>query len=262
MPEIPVIETIGLSIGYAKSGKTANALNKNMYLQLFAGELTALLGPNGAGKSTLLKTLCGLQRQTGGIIKIENRLLSGYSQSELARKISVVLTDRTNAGGITVRELVSLGRQPYTGFFGRLSAKDRDIVSEAVEAVGIPHKTNSYISELSDGERQKAMIAKALAQQCPIIILDEPTAFLDVTSKIETILLLKKLASEQKKAILLSTHDLDIALQTSDKLWLMKPGSQITAGFPKELVANGSVSAFFSSERVRFDAATGRFGII
>jgi iron complex transport system ATP-binding protein len=259
MLKTPVIETINLSIGYKEGRKTADILNRNIDLQLFEGELTALLGPNGAGKSTLLKTLCGFRPSIKGVIKIENRLLSDYSQNELAQKISVVLTEKTNAGGITVKELVALGRQPYTGFWGSLSAKDRVIISESIEATGISHKTNSYISELSDGERQKAIIAKALAQQCPIIILDEPTAFLDVTSKIETISLLRKLALTQGKTILLSTHDLDIALQTSNKLWLMKIGHQLITGSPQELVSNGTISAFFSNETVRFDAETGKF---
>jgi iron complex transport system ATP-binding protein len=262
MSKNPVIETVGLSIGYARGSKITNLLNEDIDLQLFTGELTALLGVNGAGKSTLLKTLCGFQPPIKGKIYIENRLLSAYSQNELSKKISVVLTEKTNAGGITVMELVSLGRQPYTDFFGRLSAKDEALVSEAIEAAGISHKANNYVSELSDGERQKAMIAKALAQQCPIIVLDEPTAFLDVTSKIETMLLLKRLASEQEKAILLSTHDLDIALQMSDRLLLMKPHQPILSGTPKELVSNGSISDFFSNEKVRFDSESEKFVVV
>jgi iron complex transport system ATP-binding protein len=257
MLEIPVIETRKLSIGYAKNA----ALNKAIDLQLFAGELTALLGPNGAGKSTLLKTLCGFQPATGGMILLSNRLLSDYSQRELSRTIGVVLTEKTNAGGISVKEMVSLGRQPYTGFFGRLSTEDMKIVETSIEAVGITHKSDNYVSELSDGERQKVMIAKVLAQQCPIIILDEPTAFLDITSKIETMLLLKKLVSEQKKTILLSTHDLEITLQMSDKLLLMKQNEPIISGTPETLISDGTISTFFSNEKVQFNAETGKFKV-
>jgi iron complex transport system ATP-binding protein len=258
MYKSPVIETRNLSIGYAKGV----ALNTSINLQLFAGELTALLGPNGAGKSTLLRTLCGFQPATKGTILLSNRLLSNYSRRELSRTIGVVLTERTNAGGITVKEMVSLGRQPYTGFLGRLSGEDTRMVEESIEAAGIMNKSDYYVSELSDGERQKAMIAKALAQQCPVIILDEPTAFLDITSKIETMLLLKKLVSEQKKTILLSTHDLEIALQMSDKLLLMKQRQPVIFGTPETLISDGTVSAFFSSEKIQFDAETGKFGII
>ncbi|MDR2385466.1 MAG: ABC transporter ATP-binding protein [Tannerella sp.] len=234
-------------------------MNKEINLQLFEGKLTALLGPNGAGKSTLLRTLCGFQPAIEGYILLSNRLLSNYSQRELSQTVGVVLTEKTNAGGITVKEMVSLGRQPYTGFFGRLSAEDTRIVEESIEVVGISYKTNDHISRLSDGERQKAMIAKVLAQQCPIIILDEPTAFLDITSKIEIMLLLKKMASEQNKTILLSTHDLGITLQISDNLLLMKQKQSIISGIPKTLISDGTVSTFFSNEKVWFDAETGKF---
>jgi iron complex transport system ATP-binding protein len=258
MSKNPVMEARNLSIGYAK-GIT---LNKSIDIQLFEGELTALLGPNGAGKSTLLRTLCGFQPAKEGDILLSNRMLTDYSQRELSRTVGVVLTEKTNAGGITVKEMVSLGRQPYTGFFGRLSAEDTKLVEEAMDAVGISCKADIYTSNLSDGERQKAMIAKVLAQQCPIIILDEPTAFLDITSKIETMLLLKKLSSEKKKTILFSTHDLEIALQMSDKLLLMKQNQPIIDGTPETLISDGTVSAFFSNEKVCFNAESGKFEIL
>jgi iron complex transport system ATP-binding protein len=259
MSGIPIIETCDLSIGYSKSGKHKTVLNKNINIQLFTGELTALLGPNGAGKSTLLKTLCGFHPPVEGSIRIQGKALKNMTNRELSRKVGVVLTEKTNAGGITVRELVSLGRQPYTGFFGRLNKEDEKIIDESIEAAGIVHKTDSYIAELSDGERQKVMIAKVLAQQCPLIILDEPTAFLDVTSKIETMSLLKKLATEQAKAVLLTTHDVEIALQISNTLWLMKPENQIITGTPEKLVTDGSVSTFFNNGNVTFDITERRF---
>jgi len=255
---MPVIETSNLSIGYRQKGKERRVVHSSLNLQLFAGELTSLLGLNGAGKSTLLRTICGFQPAIAGIININGRRLSDYSHSELSRIIGVVLTEKTNAGGITANELVALGRHPYTGFFGRLSADDKRIITESLEAVGMKHKSGSYVSELSDGERQKVMIAKVLAQQCPVIILDEPTAFLDVTSRIETMSLLHRLAIEQNKAILLSTHDLDLAIQMSDCLWLQDNKRPMIYGTPEDLILNGSFAAFFDKKDITFDSSTGK----
>ena len=258
MPRIPVIETSDLVIGYAQSGKKNKIVHDALQLQLYPGELTSLLGLNGAGKSTLLRTLCGFHPAIAGIININGRRLSDYSHSELSRIIGVVLTEKTNAGGISVNELVSLGRHPYTGFFGRLKTSDRDIVAESLEDVGMSEKAQSYISELSDGERQKVMIAKVLAQQCPIIILDEPTAYLDITSRIETMTLLRRLAAKHNKAILLSTHDLDIAIQMSDCLWLQEKQRPMMCGTPEDLILNGSFGTFFNKKGITFDPSTGK----
>ncbi len=253
-----VIEISELGIGYAYKGKIRKVVHDALNLRLFSGEVTSLLGLNGAGKSTLLRTLCGFQPPLKGTVRVQGRLLSSYSQSKLSRVIGVVLTEKTNAGGISVEELVALGRHPYTGFFGRLKDVDRRIVSESLEAVGITDKATSYVSELSDGERQKAMIAKVLAQQCPIIILDEPTAFLDVTSRIATMDLLHRLAVEQGKAILLSTHDLDLAIQMSDYLWLQEPNCPVLCGTPEDLILNGTLASFFHKENIVFDSSTGK----
>lgn len=233
MTSIAAIETKGLSIGYRLKGGKRKVVHDDLNLRLVSGEVTCLLGLNGAGKSTLLRTLCGFQPPLGGEIRLMEKPLSGYSQANFSLTVDVVLTEKTNAGGITVYELVSLGRHPYTGFFGQLKKQDREIIEQSLEAAGIAHKANNYVSELSDGERQKAMIAKALAQQCPIILLDEPTAFLDVTSRIETMVLLHRLAADGRKAILLSTHDLDLAIQMGDCLWLRRKGARWLAGLPK-----------------------------
>ncbi len=254
----PVIDTSGLRIGYPLKGGRQKVIHEGLDLQVYAGEVTCLLGLNGAGKSTLLRTLCGFQPPLSGTIRIMDKPLTSYSQTDFSLTVGVVLTEKTNAGGITVYELVSLGRHPYTGFFGQLKPHDRDIIEESLEAVGIQHKAQNYIAELSDGERQKAMIAKTLAQQCPIILLDEPTAFLDVTSRIETMVLLRKLAVEQQKAILLSTHDLDLAIQMGDRLWLQQKGKPMSIGTPEDLILNGSFESFFSKEGIVFDPATGK----
>ncbi len=256
------LEANALQIGYRQKSGREYVVHSDLTLQLKRGEVTSLLGLNGAGKSTLLRTLCGFQPPLRGEVKLLGRDVAKYSQREISRTIGVVLTEKTNAGGITVYEVVSLGRHPYTGFFGTLSSKDHTIVVESLQAVGIDHKSNSYVSELSDGERQKVMIAKALAQQCPIIILDEPTAFLDVTSRIETMILLRRLSREQEKSILLSTHDLDMAIQMSDNLWLQKKGVPLYAGTPEDLILNKQLSNFFDRDQISFDYTSGKFNIL
>ena len=247
----PVIEASRLSIGYLLKGGKRKVIHDDLNLRLRPGEVTCLLGLNGAGKSTLLRTLCGFQPPLSGEIRLMGKPLSSYSQSNFSLTVGVVLTEKTNAGGITVYELVSLGRHPYTGFFGQLKKTDREIIEQSLTAAGIAHKAQNYVSELSDGERQKAMIAKALAQQCPIILLDEPTAFLDVTSRIETMVLLHKLAVEQHKAILLSTHDLDLAIQMGDCLWLQEKGRPMACGTPEDLILSGAFESFFGKEGIR-----------
>lgn len=222
-----MIEARGLSIGYKK-----NIIHESLDFELSCGEVVCLMGLNGAGKSTLIKTLCGFINPLGGSLRIEG-------------EIGVVLTDKGNAGGLTVYEMVSLGRYKHTGYFGTLRENDHKVIQESLEAVGIAGKADRYMSEISDGEKQKAFIAKALAQECPIIILDEPTAFLDVTSRIETMALLRKLSHNQGKAVLISTHDLDNAINFADRLWLLSKERPLVSGAPSDLVGNGTVEDFF-----------------
>lgn len=255
------IQAKDLTIGYFQ-GKQKKVVQSGIGLTLFSGEVTCLLGLNGAGKSTLIRTLCGFQPPLGGDVLLRGKPLSQYSQGEFAREVGVVLTERTNAGGITVHELVGLGRHPFTGFFGSLKEKDHTIIEESLKAVGMLHKSSSYVSELSDGERQKVMIAKVLAQECPIIVLDEPTAFLDVTSRIETMVLLRKLAKEQRKAIILSTHDIDSAISMADNLWLLSKEQPVKCGSPEDLIMDGTIGKFFSKENIAFDQATGKLNAI
>ncbi|WP_099464351.1 MULTISPECIES: ABC transporter ATP-binding protein [Parabacteroides] len=261
MADNATIETTNLSIGYVLKNGRRKRVHEQLDLVLHPGEVTCLLGLNGAGKSTLLRTLCGFQPPLAGSIRLMGKPLEEYSQHKFALTVGVVLTEKTNAGGITVYELVSLGRHPYTGFFGQLKPHDKEIISQSLESAGIAHKANNYVSELSDGERQKAMIAKALAQQCPVILLDEPTAFLDVTSRIETMVLLHKLATEQKKTILLSTHDLDLAIQMGDCLWLQEKGRPMACGTPEDLILSGAFGTFFGKEGIIFDPSTGKLNV-
>ena len=248
-----------LSIGYRLGGRGVRRVHEGLSFSLRAGELTCLLGPNGAGKSTLLKTLGGGRTLLDGELRLCGEPFGKYSETRRSRLVGVVLTDKVYAGGLRVHQLVALGRYPYTGFFGNLGAEDRRVVDWAMEAVGIAGKAGSYVAELSDGERQKAMIAKALAQQCPVILLDEPTAFLDIISRIEVMNLLHRLAREEHKAVLLSTHDVDQALLLADSLWLMSQQNGLLCGTTEDLVLNGSLNRFFSRGDVEFDPDNGRF---
>ena len=203
-----------LSVGY----KVGHAVVSDINLTLQSGKLASLIGANGVGKSTLLKTLTGFLPKLEGSLLLDGKDISEFSQRALARQISIVLTQKPDVQNLTVEEIVGLGRSPYTGFFGKLHANDQQIVDESIIAVGIEKLKTRMIQTLSDGERQKVMIAKALAQQTPIIFLDEPTAFLDFSSKVETFQLLQRMAHEMGKLVLLSTHDLELAVRFSDTL--------------------------------------------
>jgi iron complex transport system ATP-binding protein len=259
MPEMQtLIETSGLSVGYGQ-GKKVVPLHANINVKLMEGEFACLLGPNGAGKSTLLKTFAGFLPQIAGELLIKGKNPKLISNVQRASLISVVLTERLLVPNMTVYDLVALGRSPFTGFFGRLKSKDRIAVIRAIQDVGLKGFEERNIIQISDGERQKACIAKALVQETPLILLDEPTAFLDLPSRVEIMHLLKDLAHYHGKGILLSTHDLDLALQTADKVWLLASGLPMETGVPEDLVLTNEFRKFFEREGILFDNATGRF---
>ena len=236
-----VVEGRNLTIGY-QVGKKRTEVHSRLNFQLFRGELTCLLGANGAGKSTLLRTLAAAQPFLSGDLELLDRDLSAYSERELSKTIGVVLTDRTQAGGLTVYELVALGRQPYTGFFGRLNKADKQLVEHALQAVEIAHKARCYMAE------------------CPLILLDEPTAFLDVVSRIEIMNLLHRLAIEEKRAILLSTHDIEQALVLSDRLWLLSSTGGLECGVTEDLILRNRMDTLFANHaRIKFDLMHGGF---
>ena len=250
-----------LTTGYTGRNGSKVAVTGSLSASLHGGELTCLLGPNGAGKSTLLRTLSGFLPPLDGEIFIEGKRLSAHTPAELAKVIGVVLTERLHLNNMTVEELVGLGRSPYTGFWGRLSGEDRRIVNRSMELVRVEGMRGRMVSTLSDGERQKVMIAKALAQETPVIFLDEPTAFLDYPSKVEIMQLLHHLTRTTNKTIFLSTHDLELALQIADKIWLMDKVKGISTGTPEDLALSGYLSGFFARKGIVFDMETGLFRI-
>lgn len=256
-----LVEVQALSIGYPlKKGKW-KIVHPNVEFALYRGELTCLIGLNGTGKSTLIRTICNFQPPVSGKITISGKDIRQYSANEFALKVGVVLTEKGDLGGMTVYETVALGRYPHTGFFGRLKESDKKIIEESIKAVGIEHKAFSDINELSDGERQRAMIAKALAQECEVIILDEPTAFLDVAARMETMALLHRTAVEKGKAILLSTHDMENAMMYADKFLLLSKELPIYCDTPENLILNGTMEKFFSQKGMTFDTITGNLSM-
>lgn len=249
-----------LSIGYHSKNDT-KLVASHITTTIYSGELTCLLGANGVGKSTLLRTLSAFQPRLSGEIALLGRDIQDYSDKELSTIVGVVLTDKCDIRNMSVRELVEMGRSPYTGFWGRLGKEDKRRVEEAIALVRIENLASRMVHTLSDGERQKVMIAKALAQETPVIYLDEPTAFLDFPSKVEIMQLLHHLTRTTNKTIFLSTHDLELALQIADKIWLMDKTNGISTGTPEDLALSGHLSGFFARKGIVFDMETGLFRI-
>lgn len=254
------VELRSLTTGYV-TGRRATAVSHGLDASLRSCELTCLLGVNGAGKSTLLRTIAGFQHPLHGQVLISGRDITTIPPSERARMLSVVLTARPSQPYMTARSLVETGRSPYTGFWGRTTLADRQAVDDAIRLTAIEHLAPRDITSLSDGELQKVMIAKALVQQTPVLILDEPTAFLDFESKVALMRLLHRLSRQRRMAILMSTHELDLALQTADRLWLLDPRHGLRQGTPEDLAWQGELSRYFDGESARFDKRACRFAI-
>jgi iron complex transport system ATP-binding protein len=257
----PMLTTTNLSIGYRSRINGDKVIASTLNLNLKRGEMVCLLGPNGAGKSTLMRTLSGLLPKLSGKVCIEEQDLDLLHPSSLAQKLSLVLTDRVEVGNLDVEDVVTLGRTPYTSWLGNLNASDRQRIHSAMEVTGILHMKNQNLNALSDGERQKVMLARALAQDTPIILLDEPTAHLDLPSRVEMMRLLHQLARTMGKAVLLSTHELDLALQAADRLWLMPSHGELLTGTPEDLVLNGGFETTFTKTGFYFNVSTGTFTI-
>lgn len=254
------IELKNLSTGYKVKGGN-KVIASGLNAQLHSGEMTCLLGPNGAGKSTLLRTLSAFQPALGGSVEVMGQDLRKYKSKDLARLISVVLTDNSDIKNMTAWEVVAMGRSPYTGFWGKLNEKDKQMVRKCLAWVNIEELKDRKMQTLSDGERQKVMIAKAIAQETPIIFMDEPTAYLDYPSKIAMMLLLHRLAKALKKTIFMSTHDLEHALQVADQVWLLDRHLGLTTGMPEDLSIDGGIERYFTREGLQFDRESCTFSI-
>ena len=244
----------GLAVGYG-----ARVVLRDVDVCLAGGELACVLGPNGTGKSTLLRTLAGMQPRLAGSVELDGHDVQRLPARDLARRVSVVLTERAEVGLLRAYDLVALGRYPYTGWAGRMRSHDHAVVAWALEATGASDLASRDVSELSDGERQRVMIARALAQEPVVLLLDEPTAFLDVARRVEVTTLLRGLARDTGRAVLFSTHELDLALRTADSVWLLDTAGRVRVGAPEDLVLDGSFARSFEVEGLTFDTAAGRF---
>jgi len=254
----PIILTASnLTLGY-KKGKQANAIADNIEFELEKGKLTCLLGPNGVGKSTLIKTIMGQLPPIQGQIYLEGKPVQKYNLREISKKIAVVLTDKIRMGTLSVRQLVELGRIPHTGWLGSLSPADQSKVKNAIQATNIEYIADRSLIELSDGQLQKVMIARALAQDGEIMLLDEPTAHLDLVNRLEIMHLLKTIARKENKAVLITTHDLEIAIDTADEFWLMPCGSPLITGLPEDLIIQQKLDVLLPSQYMHFDKVTGK----
>lgn len=247
-----------LSTGYAEPrGRRTVSLELN--LGISSGEVVMLMGPNGSGKSTLMHTIAGLLPPLSGQVKILGQSLARLGRRDVARALSLVLTERVDGGNMTVWDIATLGRYPYTNFFGKLQREDEKMVAEAIEQCHLKGMEQRLIAELSDGERQRVMVARALAQDTPLILLDEPTAHLDLPSRLDLVLMLRRLAHELGKSMLISTHELDLALSWGDRLWLMDREGKVISDIPEALVLGGHVGRVFGNQELSYDVERGEF---
>jgi iron complex transport system ATP-binding protein len=254
-----LLQIQNLSTGYFLKRRESKVLHEGLNMELAAGELVCILGPNGAGKSTLLRTLLGFQLALKGEVFYSGYSLKELTVKEMAKIVSVVLTDRIDDSFLTAYEIVASGRYPYGSFTGSLTENDKQIIKSVMRQMDVESFAARLFSTLSDGEKQKTMIARAIAQETPLIFLDEPAAFVDSPSTVLLMETLKKLAHDHNKGILLTTHDMEPALRFADKLWLLGTAGEFEEGEPQQLVQSGSINRFFDTEEVVFNKEALRF---
>jgi iron complex transport system ATP-binding protein len=255
-----ILSLCSLSIGYA-DGRNKNILLPPLNASARRGEMIALIGKNGIGKSTLLRTIAGLQPSLNGDITYNGKSIREYSRTDLARTIGYISTEIVKVSNMRVYDLVALGRFPYTNWFGKIDKINHDIITDSIEKTGMSSLSWRFISELSDGERQKAMIARILAQDTGILVMDEPTAFLDMGSKFEILHLMHLLSQKNGKTIIFSTHDLNVAMSQADKIWLIID-NQLLEGAPEDLMLQGAFDHIFDSSAVRYNSEDGTYSFI
>lgn len=255
-----ILSIENISIGYGSADKPGNVVFQGIELRARKGENIALIGRNGIGKSTLLRTIGRLQRPLKGSVLVKGKDINHYTKQEFARLVGFVSTEIVKVSNFSLFDLVALGRFPYTGWMGKLGKDDYNIINESIYQAGIEDLKYKSINEVSDGERQRAMIARVLAQDTEIIILDEPTAFLDLPSKYEIIRLLNELTVNRGKTIVFSSHDLSITLQEADKIWLMD-FNKIAEGAPEDLILRKDIYNLFDNSRITFNLESGDFSL-
>ena len=259
MNKYSILSTTNLTIGYT-SKNSSIVVAKDLNITLKKGKLIALIGANGVGKSTLLRTITGIQKPLSGTVALNQKNIHEIDNLTLAQNLSLVLTEKLPPSNLTVFELVALGRQPYTNWIGKLTAEDYDKVNDALALTQISHLASKKHFEISDGQLQKVLVARALAQDTPLIILDEPTTHLDLLHKVALFKLLKKLTQETQKCILFSTHDIDMAIQLSDEMIIMTP-EKVEQDEPCNFISKGSFNTLFQDEHISFDSEKGKFVI-
>lgn len=255
-----VIEIQQLNTGY-RSSSSEHIVSQALELEARSGEFVMLMGPNGSGKSTLMQTIAGLLPPLSGKVLIQGQSLEYIKHRERAKLMSLVLTERIEHSNLTVWDIVTTGRYPYLGLRGRLRAVDTEVLEHCLECCRVAEMKHRYFVELSDGEKQRVLIARALSQETPLMLLDEPTAHLDLPSRIEVLTMLRGLTREFNKCIIVSTHELDLALQWADAIWLFDRTKGVESASPEDLVLSGSIERAFGSEQLLFDGQTGKFSL-
>ncbi|WP_044231342.1 ABC transporter ATP-binding protein [Porphyromonas sp. COT-290 OH3588] len=255
------IRVQGLSTGYSSGRSAQRVISRNLNLSISQGEMVMLMGPNGSGKSTLMHTMAGLLPSFSGDILISGQSISQMKMKDRARQLSLVLTERILVDNMTVWDVVVIGRHPHTGYLGHLSVQDRLCIEEAIGVCNLEGMEDRPFGWLSDGEKQRVLIARALAQETPLILLDEPTAHLDLPSRLEVVLMLRNLARLMGKSILISTHELDLALGWADTIWLMDRSGQISSASPEDLVLQGEIERVFGSDKLSYDSERAEFSV-
>jgi len=256
----PILKLSNLTIGY-KTQKAKIVVAKNIHLEFQKSKLIALVGANGIGKSTLLKTIIGFEKPLGGTIFLNQKDLATITPDKLAKHISIVLTEKLPSSNLSVYQLIALGRQPYTNWIGRLSDLDKQIIDKVIQLTEIEEFVHKKHYQLSDGQHQKVMIARSLAQDTEILILDEPTTHLDLLHKISILKLLKKLSQEIEKCILFSTHEIDLAIEFCDEIIVMTT-DKTQKDTPENLIQNSVFDSLFTNETIVFDKEKRKFSLV